>query len=121
MRIGPMIYLLFVITGAICFLARPIANRLKVFDYPRGGRKHHASPTPQVGGFAIAVPVGAWLVLRVLMTQGATEPFDLAALLCGGGVAIIGIMDDQSHLSASGRILLLAIFAFIAFALDPRL
>jgi UDP-GlcNAc:undecaprenyl-phosphate GlcNAc-1-phosphate transferase len=108
-------------TGAMCLYAKPIADWLKVFDYPRGGRKHHASPTPQVGGFAVAVPVGAWLVLRVLLAHGAIEPFDLAALLCGGGVAIIGIMDDQSHLSASGRILLLAIFAFIAFALDPRL
>ena len=108
-------------TGVLCLFAKPVADWLKVFDYPRGGRKHHASPTPQVGGFAIVVPVGLWLGLRVILAPGAIEPLDLAALLCGGGMATLGIMDDQSHLSAGGRILVLAFFALIAFALDPRL
>lgn len=114
-----MIYLLFAITAAICLYGRPVADRLKVFDYPRGGRKHHASPTPQVGGLAIAFPVMLWLAARLWM--GDSDPFLRAALLCGGGVSIVGIMDDQSHLSPGLRLLVLANFALIAFALDPQL
>lgn len=53
--------------------------------------------------------------------MGATEPFYLALLLCGAGIGIVGVMDDQSHLSAVGRLMVLAVFAVIAFALDPQL
>jgi UDP-GlcNAc:undecaprenyl-phosphate GlcNAc-1-phosphate transferase len=114
-----MIYVLFAMTAAICFYGRPVADRLKVFDYPRGGRKHHAHPTPQVGGLAIVLPVMLWIAVQLL--AGDSDPFLRAVLLCGGGVSIVGIMDDQSHLSPGLRLLVLANFALISFALDPQL
>lgn len=115
-----MIYALFAITLAICWFAEPIANWLQVYDYPRGGRKNHGTPTPQVGGLAVLLPAGIWLAARFWL--GSENPaLDRALLLCGAGVAVIGIMDDQSHLPAGGRILALAILSSTAFALDPQL
>jgi UDP-GlcNAc:undecaprenyl-phosphate GlcNAc-1-phosphate transferase len=117
-----MIFLLLATTAAtagLCFFARPISDRLQVFDYPRGGRKQHAKPTPQVGGLAILLPLVACLV--ALWVLHPAEPLYLALLLCGAGVGVVGIMDDQSHLSAAGRLLVLAVFTLMAFALDPNL
>ncbi len=119
---GLTIYLLLSTTAAtavLCLLARPIANWLQVFDYPRGGRKAHANPTPQTGGFAILLPLIAWLLAQ--LSLGPHQPLYLALLLCGTGVGVVGIMDDQSHLSAIGRMLVLAVFTLIAFALYPQL
>jgi UDP-GlcNAc:undecaprenyl-phosphate/decaprenyl-phosphate GlcNAc-1-phosphate transferase len=117
-----MIYLLLATTAAtagLCFFARPLSNWLQVFDYPRGGRKQHANPTPQVGGLAILLPLVGCLLALWALHPG--QPLYLALLLCGAGVGVIGIMDDQSHLSASGRLLVLTVFTLIAFALDPHL
>jgi len=108
-----------VATAILCLFAKPIANWLQVFDYPRGGRKAHASPTPQTGGLAILFPLIGWLAAQ--WAVDAKEPLYLALLLCGSGVGLIGVMDDQSHLSATGRLLVLAIFMLIAFTLDPQL
>jgi UDP-GlcNAc:undecaprenyl-phosphate/decaprenyl-phosphate GlcNAc-1-phosphate transferase len=106
-------------TGILCLFARPIANWLQVFDYPRGGRKAHASPTPQTGGMAILLPLIGWLAAQWMI--GAKEPLYVALLLCGAGIGLVGVMDDQSHLSATGRLLVLAVFTLIAFTLDPQL
>jgi UDP-GlcNAc:undecaprenyl-phosphate GlcNAc-1-phosphate transferase len=105
-------------TALLCFFARPIADWLKVFDYPRGGRKAHGVPTPQTGGFSVLLPLICWLALQCLMSP---QPLYLALLLCGGGVSVVGVMDDQSHLSAGGRLAVLAVFTLVAFALDPQL
>lgn len=107
------------VTALICYLAEPIANWLQVFDYPRGGRKHHFTPTPQVGGVAILLPLMIFLAEQLFF--GAISPFKTVLLLCGGALGVVGVMDDQSQLSPAGRILLLAIFVLLAFSLDPEL
>ncbi|MBV8799778.1 MAG: undecaprenyl/decaprenyl-phosphate alpha-N-acetylglucosaminyl 1-phosphate transferase [Alphaproteobacteria bacterium] len=117
-----MIYLLLgttVATAVLCLFAKPLANWLMVYDYPRGGRKAHANPTPQVGGFAILLPF--MVGLHALWLLCGQPPLYLSLLLCGAGVGLVGVMDDQSHLSATGRLLVLAVFTLTAFALDPDL
>ncbi|HEX3652691.1 MAG TPA: MraY family glycosyltransferase [Rhizomicrobium sp.] len=106
-------------TAALCLLARSTADWLKVFDYPRGGRKGHAQPTPQTGGLAILFPVLLWLLVQWFVDP--QQPLYLALLLSVAGIGLVGIMDDQSHLSANGRLLLLAVFTLIVFALDPQM
>jgi UDP-GlcNAc:undecaprenyl-phosphate GlcNAc-1-phosphate transferase len=106
-------------TLGLCLYAPRIADRLKVFDYPRGGRKGHSKPTPQMGGLAILVPLA--FCLMVLWVLDPHQPFYLARLLSGAGVGLVGIMDDQSHLSANGRLLVLCVFTLIVFAVDPQL
>jgi UDP-GlcNAc:undecaprenyl-phosphate GlcNAc-1-phosphate transferase len=106
-------------TAVLCLFCRAIADRLQVFDYPRGGRKHHMNPTPQIGGFAILLPVVAWLLAQWLVVPG--DPLFLALGLCGAGMGIVGVMDDQSHLSPTGRLLVVGVSTVTAIALDPHL
>ena len=43
--------------AACCSLAGPVGRMLGVIDYPDGGRKSHARPTPMVGGIALMLPL----------------------------------------------------------------
>ena len=115
-------YVPVLLTVAICVFARPIGERLGVVDHPDSPRKIHPDPTPLVGGIAIMVPIAVWAVIRLFWgNEGAWGGLDLAILLCGGGVAVLGFMDDQRMISPTGRLILLAIFAVVALKLDPQL
>jgi UDP-GlcNAc:undecaprenyl-phosphate GlcNAc-1-phosphate transferase len=114
-------YLPLVVTAAICVFARPVGEWLGVIDHPDRERKTHSGPTPMVGGIAVMVPLALWAGAQVIWGQGADTGFYLSILLCGGGVAVLGFMDDQQGISAGGRLLLLVIFSAIALRLDPVL
>ena len=114
-------YLPILVTVAICLFARPLGEWLKVIDHPDSERKIHSGPTPLVGGIAVMVPISIWAVSGLLWGLGADSGFYFAILLCGGGVAVVGFMDDQHTISAGGRLLLLAMFSIIALRLDPVL
>ena len=114
-------YVPVLLTVAICLFARPIAERLGVVDHPDSLRKMHPDPTPLVGGIAIMVPIAVWAVIKLAWADGSAGGLELAILLCGGGVAVLGFMDDQHMISPTGRLILLAIFAIVALKLDPEL
>lgn len=114
-------YLPILVTVAICLFARPLGEWLEVIDHPDSERKIHSGPTPQVGGIAVMVPISIWAVSGLLWGPGADSGFYFAILLCGGGVAVVGFMDDQHTISAGGRLLLLAMFSIIALRVDPVL
>jgi UDP-GlcNAc:undecaprenyl-phosphate GlcNAc-1-phosphate transferase len=108
-------------TLVICLYAEPLSRRLRVVDYPDGGRKGHATPTPLIGGIAIMVPLALWCVTILLAEPEAATRLHLTILLCGMGVAVMGFMDDQAPVSPRSRFLLLIIFAVMGFILDPAL
>jgi UDP-GlcNAc:undecaprenyl-phosphate GlcNAc-1-phosphate transferase len=114
-------YLPILVTVAICLFARPLGEWLDVIDHPDSERKTHAEPTPQVGGIAVMVPISIWAVSGLLWGPGADAGFYFTILLCGGGVAVLGFMDDQHTISAGARLLLLGVFALVALRLDPVL
>jgi UDP-GlcNAc:undecaprenyl-phosphate GlcNAc-1-phosphate transferase len=114
-------YIPVLLTVAICLFARPIGERLGVVDYPDDQRKAHAEPTPLVGGIAIMVPIAAWSMIRLAWNGVDSGDLELAILLCGGGVAVVGYMDDQAMISPTGRLILLGIFSYVALRLDPQL
>ncbi len=66
---------------ACCSLAGPMGRVLGVIDYPDGGRKSHARPTPMVGGIALMLPL--LLVASVKMMLG-DAPVDIFASPGGG-------------------------------------
>ena len=74
-----------------------------VLDIPNA-RSSHATPTPRGGGIsmalAIAPAIGAAVVLRLL-----SSPVAVALLFGGGGVALLGWLDDHGSLSARRRLL----------------
>lgn len=107
---------------AICLFATPIAQRLKVIDYPDSGRKAHPAPTPLVGGIAIMVPLILWCAVRIASGHmNSPERLWVAVALCAGAVAVTGFVDDQRHVSAVLRLFMLAIIAAGALAIDPVL
>ncbi len=114
-------YLPILLTVAICIFAWPIGEWLGVIDHPDTARKSHAGPTPMVGGIAVMASLAVWASTEIIWGQPDATGFYLTILLCGGGVAVLGFMDDQQGISAGGRLLLLAIFAMVALRLDPAL
>ncbi|HEX3663872.1 MAG TPA: MraY family glycosyltransferase [Rhizomicrobium sp.] len=114
-------YLPILLTVAICIFAWPVGDWLGIIDYPDSNRKNHAGPTPMVGGIAVMAPLAVWASAEIIWGRPEAAGFYLTILLCGGGVAILGFMDDQQGISAGGRLLLLAIFAMVALHLDPSL
>ncbi len=114
-------YVPVLLTVVVCFFARPIGEWLGVVDHPDSLRKIHPDPTPLVGGIAVMVPVAVWSVIRLVSGSAHGDGLELAIVLCGGGVAVVGFMDDQSMTSPTGRLILLAIFSIIALRLDPQL
>jgi UDP-GlcNAc:undecaprenyl-phosphate GlcNAc-1-phosphate transferase len=109
------------VTLVICLYAEPLSRRLRVVDYPDGGRKGHAEPTPLIGGLAIMVPLSLWCITVFAVEPEVASRLHLAILLCGLGVALMGFMDDQAPVSPRSRFLLLIVFAVTAFVLDPSL
>jgi UDP-GlcNAc:undecaprenyl-phosphate GlcNAc-1-phosphate transferase len=114
-------YLPVLLTVAICIFARGLGERLGVVDHPDGIRKKHGAPTPLIGGIAVMVPLVLWAAAKIWFYDGDSVGLYLAVLLCGGGVAVLGFMDDQHTISAGSRLILLAIFSAAALKLDPAL
>ena len=112
-------YLMVLMTVAICLFAGPISRRLGVVDMPDGGRKAHPEPTPMVGGIAIMAPLCAWCLAQYFRMP--PNDLYLTIVICGGGLAVIGFMDDQQTISAGARLILLAMLSAVALRLDPAL
>jgi UDP-GlcNAc:undecaprenyl-phosphate GlcNAc-1-phosphate transferase len=112
-------YLMVLVTVAICLFAGPISRWLGVVDMPDGDRKAHPEPTPMVGGIAIMLPLCAWCIVQYFHAPGSD--LYLTILVCGGGLAVVGFMDDQQTISAGARLILLALLSAVALRLDPAL
>jgi UDP-GlcNAc:undecaprenyl-phosphate GlcNAc-1-phosphate transferase len=114
-------YFPILLTVTICIFARPLGERLSVMDRPDGVRKTHRAPTPLIGGVAIMFPLAVWIAAKIVWGAGDPSGLLLSILLCCGGVAVIGFLDDQHMISPTGRLILLAIFSLVALKLDPTL
>jgi UDP-GlcNAc:undecaprenyl-phosphate GlcNAc-1-phosphate transferase len=88
---------------ACCSLAGPVGRLLGVIDYPDGGRKSHARPTPMVGGIALMVPL-----LLVTLAEASRHPYEIfpTLLLVGGGFLLLGWYDDRHHVPPGVRLLI---------------
>jgi UDP-GlcNAc:undecaprenyl-phosphate GlcNAc-1-phosphate transferase len=99
----------------------PIGEWLDVVDHPDNGRKTHARATPLVGGMAIIAPLLLWSVCGIFwpdLIGGA--PIPLAMLVCGGGAALVGFIDDRSSTSPIARLLILVALTAAALAISPQ-
>jgi len=120
MSAGLMVLLGFLVTLLICVNADSLGARFGVMAHP-DHRRRHASPTPQLGGVAILSGFTIWTICELLYAGPSADPILLAVLFTGGGLGMVGFVDDQREVSPTLRILLLLVFLGIAFALDPRL
>jgi UDP-GlcNAc:undecaprenyl-phosphate GlcNAc-1-phosphate transferase len=78
----------FAVTWATTPAVARVATRVGLVDHPTEGR-HHKSPTPYLGGLAVA----AGFVLIAALAGGAEGQL-LTILLCGLVVGCIGLVDD---------------------------
>jgi len=103
-------------------VAQPLGVRLGVIDHPDERRKLHARPTPLVGGIAMMVPLLIWTALGLAwpaLSDGASIP--LAVLVCGGGAALVGFLDDRAPYSPTIRFMALLLLSALALFLSPQL
>ncbi len=120
MSSGLTVLLAFLATVVVCVNADSLGARFGVMAHPDHRRKH-ASPTPQLGGVAILLGFTIWTICELFYMGPSPDPILLAILFTGGGLGLVGFVDDQREVSPALRILLLLVFLGIAFALDPRL
>ena len=88
---------------ACCSFARPMGRALGVIDYPDGGRKSHARPTPMVGGIALMVPLLLVAMYNVLTGEAVAGIFTTLAVV-GLGFLTLGWYDDRQHAPPSARL-----------------
>jgi UDP-GlcNAc:undecaprenyl-phosphate GlcNAc-1-phosphate transferase len=89
---------------ACCSLAGPIGRLLGVIDYPDGGRKSHARPTPMVGGIALMVPLLLVAFIKSLPGEAFVNIF-MTLVVVGLGFLILGWYDDRQHAPPSARLI----------------
>ena len=90
-------------TLLLCLFADSIAARLGLLDIP-GGRKSHPHPTPLIGGLAFLLAFCPWAVIWGLLAPPEIARFLLIALACSAVTAVLGLLDDRRHISASLRL-----------------
>jgi UDP-GlcNAc:undecaprenyl-phosphate/decaprenyl-phosphate GlcNAc-1-phosphate transferase len=105
---------------ACCSFAGPVGRLLGVIDYPDGGRKSHARPTPMVGGIALMVPL-----LLVALVEGPLQPGNAeifqSLLLIGGVFLVLGWYDDRHHIQPAVRLLISTALFGAVILLQPGL
>jgi UDP-GlcNAc:undecaprenyl-phosphate/decaprenyl-phosphate GlcNAc-1-phosphate transferase len=105
---------------ACCSPAGPMGRLLGVIDYPDGGRKSHAKPTPMVGGIALMVPL---LLIALISTALGYTPVDIYAILMvvGLGFLLLGWYDDRRHAPPSARLVVSSALFGAVVLLQPDL
>lgn len=107
---------------AILLQAVPLARRLRVIDHPDNGRKKHRLATPLIGGIAIMVPLLLWCATALAWPALApNSALVLSVLVCGGGAALTGFIDDRRPLSPLLRLAVLPALTAIALSIDHDL
>ncbi len=103
-----------------CSFAGPVGRLLGVIDYPDGGRKSHARPTPMVGGIALMVPL---LLVALARTALGGAPVGVFATLVvvGLGFLVLGWYDDRQHAPPGARLVVAAGLFGAVILLQPGL
>jgi len=105
---------------ACCSFAGPMGRLLGVIDYPDGGRKSHARPTPMIGGIALMLPL--LLVALVIMGAGNAPLRIYSSLVIAGlGFLMLGWYDDRQHAPPGARLVVASGLFGAVILLQPDL
>jgi UDP-GlcNAc:undecaprenyl-phosphate GlcNAc-1-phosphate transferase len=105
---------------ACCSFAGPVGRLLGVIDYPDGGRKSHARPTPMVGGIALMVPLLLVALARTASGHAPVEVFS-TLMIVGLGFLLLGWYDDRQHAPPATRLVVSAGLFGAVVLLQPDL
>jgi UDP-GlcNAc:undecaprenyl-phosphate GlcNAc-1-phosphate transferase len=111
-----------IVSGLSVYLSIALANRWGVFDHPDMERKVQDHPIPKLGGLAVALVFIFGTVVTVLLS-GRSEllPPALGILLPALGAALLGFVDDRSHVNPNIRLLVQALLASVVWFTGTRL
>lgn len=93
-----------VLAGVLTWLLRRYALARSLLDVPNA-RSSHSLPTPRGGGVAIVVAFLLGLCIAFVADLGVQERLFYALLVAGGGIALLGFLDDHGHIAARWRLL----------------
>jgi UDP-GlcNAc:undecaprenyl-phosphate GlcNAc-1-phosphate transferase len=93
---------------------------LGVIDYPDGGRKSHARPTPLVGGIALMVPL-LLVALAESVWYGRGGSIFVILAIAGLGFLLLGWYDDRDHVPPGARLVISASLCGALVLLQPGL
>jgi UDP-GlcNAc:undecaprenyl-phosphate GlcNAc-1-phosphate transferase len=110
-----------VLSWLVVTLSIRLAHRLEVFDHPDGGRKTQVRPIPKLGGLAVALAFTAVILAGVLITDRLGFVLGLGVLVPALAAAVIGFLDDRSHLNPYVRLVLQAGVGVLAWAMGTRI
>jgi UDP-GlcNAc:undecaprenyl-phosphate/decaprenyl-phosphate GlcNAc-1-phosphate transferase len=105
---------------ACCSFAGPVGRLLGVIDYPDGGRKSHARPTPMVGGIALMVPLLLVAIARTALGDAPVGVFPVLVVI-GLGFLVLGWYDDRQHAPPGARLVVAAGLFGAVILLQPDL
>jgi UDP-GlcNAc:undecaprenyl-phosphate GlcNAc-1-phosphate transferase len=107
------VYIVFFVTFILSFILTPIARKiafkLDVLDYPKDDRKLHKKPIPYLGGAAIyaATMIGMFVFVELDRTT-------LAVMAGGTVIFLVGLFDDMKDIPAKVKLTGQIIGALIA-------
>lgn len=102
----------------IGLFAGAIGARLGLIDHPLQAHKTHTTPTPLVGGLAVALPLITYLAIYLVSHPGA--PTFVALDVAVTGAFLLGLADDRWGLSSFFRLLTGAALAVTAVLITPE-
>jgi UDP-GlcNAc:undecaprenyl-phosphate GlcNAc-1-phosphate transferase len=109
-----------VLVLAACGFAEPFGRLLGVMDHPDDVRKHHARPTPMVGGIALMAPLVPVTIAEVIRIGPQAQA--LAALAAAGlAFGTLGWFDDRHHVAPVLRLLISAALCTLLLLIEPTL
>lgn len=100
--------IVFVLSAMLTYILRLIAIKINIIDNPNE-RSSHTSPTPRGGGLAIIITWFGGLIYFYF--TGKIEPNLFFALLSGGILAMVSLLDDVMDLKPYIRLFAQAISA----------
>jgi UDP-GlcNAc:undecaprenyl-phosphate GlcNAc-1-phosphate transferase len=105
---------------ACCSFADRLGQVLGVIDHPDGVRKHHARPTPLVGGIALMVPL-LWVAVSEAFRMPGRDDLFLALGAGSLGFMILGLYDDRRHVQPAARLLVSTVLCASLLMIEPNL
>lgn len=111
-----MLFVAFLITYVLIWLAKPLALKVGLVDKPNH-RKLHEGSVPLVGGLCVFLSI----LISVLIFMPFTVSSIIYVLLAGAMVAI-GVLDDYKDISFKPRLIVQITIALVmVFSLDLKL